>query len=69
MCQETMDSTNMTKFYIQSDIVARDTLVEVDLQGFTRLLQVVSCNACQRPGLAEAAPQAPEAARAGREHR
>ena len=33
--------TNM-KYYIQSTI-ARDTLVEVDLQGFTRMLQVV-CN-------------------------
>ena len=39
-----MDSTNMTnKYYIQSSI-ARDMLVEVDLQGFTGLLQVVRSN-------------------------
>ena len=39
-----MDSTTNMKCYIQSDI-ARDTLVEVDLQGFTRMLQVVRRNA------------------------
>ena len=44
MCQETMDSTTNMKYYVQSTI-ARDTLVEVDLQGFTRLLQVVRSNA------------------------
>ena len=35
-----MDSTT-TKYYLQTSI-ARDTLVEVDLQGFIRLLQAVS---------------------------
>ena len=39
-----MDSTTNIKYYVHSTI-ARDTLVEVDLQGFTRLLQVVSSNA------------------------
>ena len=39
-----MDSTTNMKYYVQSTI-ARDTLVEVDLQGFTRLLQVVCSNA------------------------
>ena len=39
-----MESTTNMKCYIQSSI-ARDTLVEVDLQGFTRLLQVVRTNA------------------------
>jgi hypothetical protein len=39
-----MDSTTNMKCYIQSNI-ARDTLVEIDLQGFTRLLQAVRSNA------------------------
>jgi hypothetical protein len=38
-----MDSTNM-KHYIQSTI-ARDTLVQVDLQDFTRCLQIVRSSA------------------------
>ena len=38
-----MDSTTNMKYYIQSSI-ARDKLVEVDLQEFTRLLQVVRSN-------------------------
>jgi hypothetical protein len=41
-----MDSSQATsmKYYIQSEI-SRDTLVEVDLQGFTRMLQIVRSNA------------------------
>jgi hypothetical protein len=38
-----MDSTTNMKYYVQSTI-ARDTLVEVDLQGFTQMLQTVRRN-------------------------
>jgi hypothetical protein len=38
-----MESTTNMKCYIQSNITS-DTMVEVDLQGFTRMLQAVKSN-------------------------